>query len=754
MALTPKLESYFASLKPSAVASLPASVATRSASEKVLQARRDLLTASLLKRETGAALGLAITDTQVTPGQTVRYELYTVSASGRESPQPVAVLESFVVGQDSGPQPPTGLSAIQLSAGEVGLRWNRLTESQEEALGGVSYHLTRDNKPLNTLPILIADIERPDGQGLVEPLFFYSDLEAPERPTTTRYSLTARDIFGRESAAATLEVPLADLRVPEPPPLASAGPAESMPTRRVGVYWTETPVMPELRYRILRRDIERPNLPPQLLTSTPIEGETNLFPSLSQTQAQLRLIQTFYGEARTTELRKSPRELTRVAAQVSRARRFWDTTALPDRRYSYQVIAVLPSNAAESDPAETRTVDVPDETPPPAPTIVRASFAKSAAPAVSMAPRDYRQALNALTYDSSTKPRKVAEISATLLKLLPRDEGGVVTLTWDRPAGTPPGTLYRISRALVKAGDERVTALKNWRYLVRGQVSDLTTFSDTVPRLRTARYFYQVRTFNRWGIEQPNAMGAFINTPATLPPTTPSLLRVTPDTQGKITLEVRKHSPEDDVLRYRVYRRAEDRQMLFRPLFQEFLKSTTTSTPGEALTLPQGQGQMQRYSGVVQTMTRITRDGFVEVPMAEVSQDATRIVFRDDSPLPSKRLFYQVVAESRIGILSAPSEPLGTEPIVLTAQPPRNLIAQAEESGIRLRWSAPTDAVGYVVTRHEGSKSIELSGRLTTTTYLDTTPRPGRIYRYSIRALDSSGNLSRPVEISSSLPPS
>ncbi|MET9271475.1 alginate lyase family protein [Kribbella sp. NPDC003557] len=88
------------------------------------------------------------------------------------------------------------------------------------------------------------------------------------------------------------------------------------------------------------------------------------------------------------------------------------------------------------------------------------------------------------------------------------------------------------------------------------------------------------------------------------------------------------------------------------------------------------------------------------------------------------------------GATSAPDAPPGT---------PYGLTAQADPAGVALRWAGSveplscTNAASYTVKRSTGDAFTTIAGGVTSTSYTDTTARPGRTYYYTVEATNAAG---------------
>ena len=131
----------------------------------------------------------------------------------------------------------------------------------------------------------------------------------------------------------------------------------------------------------------------------------------------------------------------------------------------------------------------------------------------------------------------------------------------------------------------------------------------------------------------------------------------------------------------------------------------------------------------------------------------TATTYSDTGLSPSTTYRYRVRAVDAAGNLSTYSNiATATTPAVLDTSPPTAPAAltatAAGSSQVRLSWTASTDNVGvagYRVERCQGTGCTNFAqvGTPTATTYSDTGLAPSTTYRYQVRAVDASGNLSR-----------
>ncbi len=223
------------------VAVQPVKRATPTAVDVTMQARRTLLMGAALHPEVASVLGLAFDDPNVTAGQTYTYRL----ASAKDGTQ-LATTTITVSGDKSGLKPaaPSSLQAQQLNADSVALRWQRLSASDEAAIGVAQYDIYRLSLPdtmaaspanaqkvatqgvkLNDVPVIVTDnVGASPGAGAssvvgTEAASFFTDTTPPV--ASVAYRVTVTDIFGRTSDPAQLAFTVQDWHRPLPVPFVS-----------------------------------------------------------------------------------------------------------------------------------------------------------------------------------------------------------------------------------------------------------------------------------------------------------------------------------------------------------------------------------------------------------------------------------------------------------------------------------------------------------------------------------------------------
>lgn len=98
-----------------------------------------------------------------------------------------------------------------------------------------------------------------------------------------------------------------------------------------------------------------------------------------------------------------------------------------------------------------------------------------------------------------------------------------------------------------------ISAPLDWKLL--GE-TDQTQFTDPMPRSRATYYAYRVEAVTRWGIASAQPTVIQFRVPSTLPPSTPVLQKVVANEEGKVTLAVVPNPPNEEVVKFLVYRQA------------------------------------------------------------------------------------------------------------------------------------------------------------------------------------------------------
>ena len=656
-------------------------------------AKQDLVMGSMLSKDVNKTIGCGFDDTTATAGTAYQYALREIDAAGVEAAMDVATTQ-ITVGADPQPAPPAGLEAAQMDQDSVDLRWTRLTVVQEEPFGIASYNVTRVDPrnpaglKANKLPIVIADIPGNNGEH-VEPRAFFTDEGVPIGKATYRVTMT--DMFGRESAPATLEFTMEDWFTPTPPPSITA----ELRNNDVVVSWI-THSDAAIRYRVYRVDTEDPAEKPQLITPEPIPGTPVGQPTPRQAQAiQASNVQHQAAKARSLQTRgfmdqfkintdKILAQQQAISAAVAAAAKppnwvtFTDPNVPKDHYYRYIVTAVFTRNNRDSAESPSGAVPVPTQDKLPAPTNPKSTFAARATRALdnSLAGAATRETAGSRSLASqkvgffkldmkTMAPIAVAtpvagagqSTGVNLFKGIDENVGGTLTFTWDPVSGkapvkykiyranatgyfetaTPPGTVRELPTPATPRGieDRSLAGLQKqflgkpgMAFAVRRKAaemqlaattmkyidqvaappaplwnlvgeSDKPTFNETTPRSHANYYKYRIVPISRWGVEGVPAEFA-VRVPATLSPSIPSVLAAFPGDQGQVVLQMRANLDEEEVTRYRVYRKKIDAPIVQTPVAPPVTAPPPPAAPGAPVVVRPRPGVLQglRFRGL------------------------------------------------------------------------------------------------------------------------------------------------------------
>jgi len=714
----------------------PANTGLEPTAASIVRARQELTLASLVDPRAAETIGLGAVDSAVQSGESVRYELYEVSATGAESKDPVGVLASFVVGADPVPPAPTGITFAQ-DENQIFLRWDRVAPAFEKAVGAVSYRISRTGggvtSPVNLTPkpVLILDTSE-------EPLAFFTDRVT--LPGTYQYTVTLVDGFGRSVASAPFSATVEDWRRPEPPKtgraVASVRAAAIQPRLQggkitpppsinfgrptVSLVWEASGAEPGLsvRYKLYRQDLDQAGSEPVPISATPLAG----IPLEVGTSEQLnRAVLSVYGDDYFAEIDNAIVELEGISRsssspaakakadaslkslRIAKAKRMailkarWqarpplqtpDLQVGADRKFSYFVTAMYAENELESEPTPLGDVQLPSDVQPPMPAGLAARFTASPKRAV-----QFSLPKNNLVKASKAKVRQPQTKQSLGVKPLPQaaarekltippvDTGGTVTLTWN--AVNLKEVVYKVQR---KSANGPTVDL--------GTVKGKTTFTDSIPRGKQREVIYLVTAISRWGIA-----GAVAQLPTTLPatvtPSTPFLLSAAPKGDGEIQLSIARPPVEDGVSKITILR---------------------DGAPAGTLTVTEGE---------------------------------TDLTFIDTGCAPKQSHSYTVVTETAAGTKSAASNAVKAFAVKQSTAPATNGRVTVGETGVVLSWNAPAGTAYAIIRRSTGAGQpvIVVGAKVVGTTFLDTSALTGRAYIYSVVLVDSSGNVSTPLEL-------
>lgn len=714
----------------------PATAGLDISAKSIIRARQELTLASLVDARAAETIGLGATDAAVQAGETVRYELYEVDSSGTESKDPVGVIAAFNVGADEVPPAPTGLTFAQ-DEEQVFLRWDRVSAAFEKAVGAVSYRVSRSGggqpTPVNLTPkpILILDSSE-------EPVAFFTDrLSAPG---SYQYTVTLVDGFGRSVASQPFSAVVEDWRRPDAPKAGravssvraaafrpqlqggkiAAPPIVSFSRPLVNLTWESS--APEgglsVRYKIYRQDLDQPGQEPALITPTPLAG----LPIQVGTSEQLNsAILSLYGDDFFAEIDDATTELEGIinsttnagvkakaqaslknlrlarAKRIARFKALWqvrpplqtpDLQVSPDRRFSYFVTAIYAENGLESEATPLGDVQLPSDAAPPAPAGLAARFTATAPK-----PSQFSALKTSLVKTSKSTPRLPQTRPASGIKPLPLASQRVNlavpptdiggTLTLSWNAVNLKEVVYKVQRRTL-----------NGPTVDLGTVKDKTTYVDRIPRGKQREVVYLVTPISRWGV-----VGAPAQLPTTLPatlaPSAPFLLSAAPKGDSEIQVSITRPALEDGVARVVILR---------------------DGTPAGTLPVTAGENDL---------------------------------TFLDTGRTAKQVHSYTAIAETAAGTKSPASNAVKAFAVKQSMASATNGRAAVGETGVALTWTSPPGASFAIVRRSAGpgQPTIVVGAKVTGTTFLDTSALVGKSYVYTVVVVDSSGNVSAPLEI-------
>ncbi len=723
----------------------PGSARPQTALEAAMEARTHLMVGSLIHSSgLHKALGLSYTDTQVAAGEKIQYALRTIDAKGMESVLDVATAE-ITVGKDPQPRPPTGLKAHQLDGQTIGLRWDRLSDKEEETFGISSYSVTRTDQksPATTLLLNLKPIVIADGQS-DEPAEFFQDYNVS--PGEVTYWVTFEDWFGRKSALSNpLKVTVRDLR--SPPAIAQAHADFVEKDDAVTLAWTAEGGA--VLYRVSRIDADD-ETKKVLLTANPIPGE-----STRQALATTPHI--------SKAIARAPARLGPIRAWLS----FTDRKVPTDHYYRYEITAEYVSNHLPSTPRITRTVEVPSRSQPPPPAGLKGAFSK-----LGSGPASHKRLVLPGKKDLTVRGHAL-------------DRAGGVILSWNEVAGTKPIT-YRVYRATatgffagvaaqpaaagrprdvtMRAGavlryTDKFVNLPIQYYALLGEVEDVTTFADEVSRSHGTHYSYRVVPVSRWGIAG-DAAETTVRIPATLPPSIPALLGAAPDKQGRVEVSFAGNPADGEIVAYHILRKEMGGAAAVAPAanrigaaFERFgvgRRESRVSALARTLTSLKPGAPLDGA-----TLALLHPSSFKEVGLVHVDALAksARGIFADAQVIGGLEYLYCVRSENSDGLQSDPSNTfdvtLPNRPVVTAG----TLDAKPDaRGGMRLDWTAAPGSAGYIVQRSVGANApfLQISGVRSETSFVDPSAHRRRTYIYRVFALLKSGVLSKVADKASS----
>lgn len=775
--------------------------------EQTREARSTLQLAAIVHPQVARDLGYAFDDQAALPGATYTYELRSVE-NGQECEVPIAAAQ-FTVGKDQPIPNVTNLIVAQADEDSVDLRWNR---PADQDVMSPTYKITRiDSKGsrATSRPIMVADMKLDVPQTLsdgrhvthVEPRSFYHDLGVATGKVT--YTVVMTDIFGRESAPASVEFTMEDWHTPDQVAKVWA----ELTGDDVRVSWTPN-TDKGVGYRVYRVDADKADAKPELLTTTsPTAGQPVAVPQ------ELEALLSRPANQMTVALNAEVSASSPAPATTWLA--YTDKNVPNDHSYRYLVTAVYQNrNDLDSAATYSRVLPVPVTTLLAGPTNLQSKLLSSAPQFATV--------------------RSNFEIRAA--KPGQANYGGVIELTWD---SVPGATFYRIYRAnasgyfdaskltaislaekTAPSVQPRATKVTSARpraaettsgnapqglsaspigvtpvanlglrdiqlqqavlhyvddiddgsipessYALVGQVNEDATFYDYFPRSQAHTYAYRVVAVNRWNVPAAGMVkdakyaSVRVRVPATLPPSTPVLVSVASDKDGYLRLKIQGNLDNQGVVRYHIYRR--DMTVSFAAAQAE------PSLPQANLKI--NSAAIRVVHPVLNTVTQVTqisatqispllyeRNGYQELATIDAGRAGGKplmyvngqLGFRDDTVIPLHEYFYYVVADNGAEKYSSkPSNILNSFPPKLRADAPASLQAvMGLNGGVMLSWPAIGPDAVYIVERAKssGDHFVQLSGASAQTSYTDHSVLRGRTYIYRIIAVDNDGTISDP----------
>ncbi len=721
--------------------------------EDILDARRDIMSASLVDSAFGRAMGLRVTDPNLPTTGSVTYRVHRVE-EGVESAA-IATVTLNPATPNAAPRI-SGLSGVQISSGRVGLRWDRPSIVEESAQGNlITYRILKNGQPLSKRPVIIADIEAP-GDELLEPLFFYIDEGASLDPKQERYQIVPINAFGQEGTPVSLNVDVDDLRIPEPPSNLKASPinrayhwnASAKPDAKVSVVFelNVDNINSIEKWNVQRQEVTgNPNTP--WVDVPPQQGEGPFgslapFINLSTADSARSYLGFLIGPepARLmsdAEVNNAAEGLFKRGGVLS----IHDSTAIPDKTYRYRV-STTSRAGLQGDHAVSNDVTVPNLTPPGLPAITEATF--------SLPPKT--QAVQGQVFRKETFGTLNSDVNQfnrllVVSNLTPREVGGIVKLKWTKEA-----VQSNISYAIYRRSSFGERA---WTLLAT--VIDKDSFEDKVPPTVRGTYVYRVIATNRWGIAATGGQ-KFLLVPASSKPSEPGDFAVRSNENGTITVEISKPTLLEEVTRVKIYRKST-------PIFDFHSTVKPFATILRAnLNLNQGSNSVQGIStaGTLQGLDGANAVGRQLNPYAdegyeligEITGDALKnptASFVDPKPPVNRYCWYRAVAVNASDLESIATTPLSATAVIVSASPVTGLTATATAQGVELKWGALSGATGGLLIERApvGSQEwVEVASGVTGVSYVDRTARARRAYTYRVFVLDTAGNRSTPTLVS------
>ncbi len=521
---------------------------------------------------------------------------------------------------------------------------------------------------------------------------------------------------------------------------------------------------------------------------------------------------------------------------------FVDAKPPKDHYYRYLVTADYAANKLDSVACHTTAVAMPLLTPPASPTGL------AAGPFISTVTEEIKKQIGGRYVDipalAARQTRDDHGVWQPLIDpkgfthVVAPDEAGAVSLNWNpvqattnmtyrvyranatgyfpaeepaKNAASPAGTAHGRSKPdiVIAPGKTLRFSRQNARppqssWVLLGQVSD-PTFTDPVQRSHAHYYLYHVVAVNRWGVASGPSADLSVRVPATLPPSVPTLLQVSPNEAGQVVVTIRANPVEEEVEQYQVWRKelATNKTLSYAPpavqmatagahlplppadqphanvTFQgrslvaggtEALRVGNGAarfgvfrhnSPAAALAQTLGQNARQKVAGNItaqlspdELKALLDWSGYTQVGLATVNGD--QAVYQDSNVQPGTDYAYRVVVLTRDNVKSDSSIIMDASPYKVKADPPTNGKAIYANGGVTVSWTAPqSGATGFIVkravvlpnNRAPAFIQVQVIPGATPTSYTDYNARSRKSYTYAIQAIDSSGNVSDPLQI-------
>lgn len=820
------------------------------AAEQAEALRSQIALVALTDRDKAKALALGFDDAEVQEGDTLQYVLKGVDASGAEQALPLATFRVTVRRADTAPPPPdaTSFSAVQLDQDSALLHWEAPTDTELDRLVLPTYTVTLSEQKRNQTPILLTS-HATSSTTHAASLTSFQDDKVPLGSQTWKLTLT--DAFGRVSAPVSTTLTMKDLRIPRPVGavlaryeldrrgLAKGGAL----TPQVRLIWAAPEDSRPVHFDLWRTDPDVPNSRTALTATSPLAGDpmgngTLTVGELVAVTSQRGFVDKAVSNPTASQraqlfalkvgdfLAQYPAAQAEVATLTARLRTTVNAAPTPDHYFRYEVAACYPENRRDSVSQISASVGVPLTTPPSAPTGTSGNWSKNAnfSSGSLTSTGTLRDTLPALAQGAfvsrKTLVKKVGKKEP--LKPLAAKLGGAVALQW---SGVPQtaNMRYRVYRAcatgffttvdlnVLPAGNGRrigagsgklvrryftqFNSLKDTDYVLLGSTAT-TQWSDPLPPSQRCVYLYKIEPVNRWGVAGTKSAPITVTVAATLPPSTPVLASVKPQTlenvDGALKLTFAPNATEERVTEYKILRYAVPvtKQVTLaaprttvastgQPPASGTIKPRLSSQLGTKQLAPQGP-EAQRIGfpsarfGVTRTSSALQAISQLKLPQQEVLRRLTSyatigtvtvpvgtnpasLSYLDTTAKPGTEYAYRLLAINDDGIGSPGSNFVDGRPFTKTLKPSKGTIAwDAASASVSLNWDSVAGAGGYFVRRQQGSGPLlqlaALGGAKPATTFQDPDVRTGKSYQYFVYASDTEGGLSDPLVLSVSVP--